>query len=47
MMAIHPAQVPVINDAFTPSAAEVAHAQAVVAAFEAQPGAGALSLEGR
>jgi citrate lyase subunit beta/citryl-CoA lyase len=47
MMAIHPAQVPVINAAFTPSGAEVAHARAVVAAFEASPGAGALSLEGR
>jgi citrate lyase subunit beta/citryl-CoA lyase len=47
MMAIHPAQVPVINDAFTPSAAEVEHARAVAAAFEAHPGAGALSLEGR
>jgi citrate lyase subunit beta/citryl-CoA lyase len=47
MMAIHPAQVAVINDAFTPSQAEVAHAQAVVAAFEAAPGAGALSLEGK
>ena len=47
MMAIHPAQVPVINDAFTPSEAEIAHARAVVAAFEANPGAGALSLEGR
>jgi len=47
MMAIHPDQVPVINAAFTPSAAEVAHAQAVVAAFEANPGAGALSLDGR
>jgi citrate lyase subunit beta/citryl-CoA lyase len=47
MMAIHPAQVAVINDAFTPSEAEVAHAQAVVAAFEATPGAGALALEGR
>lgn len=47
MMAIHPAQVPVINDAFTPSEAEVAHARAVVAAFEANPGAGALSLDGR
>ena len=47
MMAIHPAQVPVINDAFTPSEAEVAHARSVVAAFEAAPGAGALSLEGR
>jgi citrate lyase subunit beta/citryl-CoA lyase len=47
MMAIHPDQVPVINAAFTPSEAEVAHARAVVAAFEANPGAGALSLEGR
>jgi citrate lyase subunit beta/citryl-CoA lyase len=47
MMAIHPAQVAVINAAFTPSEAEVAHARAVVAAFEASPGAGALSLDGR
>jgi citrate lyase subunit beta/citryl-CoA lyase len=47
MMAIHPAQVPVINDAFTPSEAEIAHARAVVAAFEASPGAGTLSLDGR
>jgi citrate lyase subunit beta/citryl-CoA lyase len=47
MMAIHPDQVPVINQAFTPSEAEVAHARAVVAAFEANPGAGALSLNGR
>jgi citrate lyase subunit beta/citryl-CoA lyase len=47
MMAIHPLQVEVINAAFTPSEAEVAHARAVVAAFEANPGAGALSLDGR
>ncbi|TFI56428.1 CoA ester lyase [Sphingomonas parva] len=47
MMAIHPAQVPVINQAFTPTADEIAHARAVVAAFAAQPGAGALSLDGR
>ncbi|MFL6843466.1 MAG: HpcH/HpaI aldolase/citrate lyase family protein [Allosphingosinicella sp.] len=47
MMAIHPDQVPVINTAFTPSEAEVAHARAVVAAFEARPGAGAVSLDGR
>jgi len=47
MMAIHPDQVPVINAAFTPSAAEVAHAEAVVAAFAASPEAGALSLDGR
>ncbi len=47
MMAIHPDQVPVINAAFTPSEAEVAYARAVVAAFEANPGAGTLSLDGR
>lgn len=47
MMAIHPAQVEAINAAFTPSEAEVTHARAVVAAFDASPGAGALSLDGR
>ena len=47
MMAIHPAQVPIINQAFTPSDEEVAHARDVVAAFKANPGAGALSLDGR
>ena len=47
MMAIHPDQVPVINAAFTPSEAEIAHARAVVAAFEAHPGTGARSLDGR
>jgi citrate lyase subunit beta/citryl-CoA lyase len=47
MMAIHPDQVPVINSAFTPNEAEVAHARAVVAAFEANPGVGALSLDGK
>lgn len=47
MMAIHPDQVPVINDGFTPSADEVARAQAIVAAFEAHPDAGALSVDGR
>ena len=47
MMAIHPDQIGPINAAFTPSEAEIAHARAVVDAFEAQPGAGALSLDGR
>jgi citrate lyase subunit beta/citryl-CoA lyase len=47
MMAIHPDQVPAINAAFTPSEAEVAQARAVVAAFEAHPGAGTLALDGR
>ena len=47
MMAIHPAQIAVIEEAFAPSEAEIAHAQAVVAAFAAEPGAGALSLNGK
>ena len=46
-LAIHPAQVPVINAAFTPSADDVAHAEAIVAAFEAQPDAGVLSVDGK
>lgn len=44
--AIHPGQVPVINAAFTPSHDELARARAVVAAFEANPGAGAINLDG-
>lgn len=46
-LAIHPVQVPVINRAFTPEAAEVAHAEAVVAAFTAQPGVGVVAIDGR
>ena len=46
-LAIHPAQVPVINAAFTPSDDDVAHAAAIVAAFEAQPDAGVLSVAGK
>jgi citrate lyase subunit beta/citryl-CoA lyase len=47
MMAIHPAQVAAINEGFTPTEAEVAHARAVVQAFADNPGAGALKLDGR
>ena len=46
-LAIHPAQVPVINAAFTPSDEEVRHAEEIVAAFEAQPDAGVLSVGGK
>ena len=46
-LAIHPAQVPVINFAFTPSPDEVRHAEEIVAAFEAQPDAGVLSVAGK
>lgn len=47
MMAIHPSQVPIINAGFLPSDAELAHARAVIAAFAAEPGAGALQIDGR
>jgi citrate lyase subunit beta/citryl-CoA lyase len=46
MLAIHPAQVEVINQAFTPSAEELAAAQEIVALFAAQPGAGTISHKG-
>ncbi|TPG40653.1 CoA ester lyase [Sphingomonas koreensis] len=46
MMAIHPAQVPVINQAFTPSDEEIDQARRVVDAFAANPGAGVLNLDG-
>ena len=46
-LAIHPAQVPIINAAFTPSDEEVRHAAEIVAAFEAQPNAGVLSVGGK
>lgn len=47
MLAIHPAQVAVINAAFTPSEAELAEARAIVAAFAADPSAGALQIDGK
>jgi len=45
-MAIHPAQVPVINDIFTPSADEIAKARRIVAAFGAV-NSGVVALEGQ
>ena len=47
MMAIHPAQVAIINAAFTPTADEIAQARAIIDAFAENPGAGALMLDGR
>jgi citrate lyase subunit beta/citryl-CoA lyase len=46
-LAIHPAQVPIINAVFEPSAEQIAHAKRVVAAFAAQPGAGAVGIDGK
>lgn len=47
MMAIHPAQIAVINAAFTPTREALDHARAVVSAFEANPDAGAIVLDGK
>ncbi|MFC0205523.1 HpcH/HpaI aldolase/citrate lyase family protein [Novosphingobium soli] len=46
MMAIHPAQVPVINAAFTPTEDEIAEAQEIVDVFAANPGVGAIGWKG-
>ncbi|MBD9371045.1 CoA ester lyase [Rhizobium sp. ARZ01] len=45
-MAIHPAQVPVINEAFTPSAEAVEKARQVIEAFETNKGAGVVAVDG-
>jgi citrate lyase subunit beta/citryl-CoA lyase len=45
-MAIHPAQVPIINDVFTPSAEALARARAVVEAFAQNPGTGVVGIGG-
>jgi citrate lyase subunit beta/citryl-CoA lyase len=45
-MAIHPAQVAAINEVFTPSAQAIARAQAVIAAFAENPGAGTIGIGG-
>jgi citrate lyase subunit beta/citryl-CoA lyase len=46
-IAIHPAQVGPINESFTPSQAEVAHARRVVEAFNAAPDVGTVGLDGK
>ena len=46
MLAIHPAQVDVINAAFTPSEEEIAAAKEVVELFAANPGVGTIGYKG-
>ena len=45
-MLIHPAQVAVCNEVFTPSADAIKKAEAVIAAFAAHPGAGTVGIGG-
>ncbi|MGI9235612.1 MAG: HpcH/HpaI aldolase/citrate lyase family protein [Woeseiaceae bacterium] len=47
MLAIHPAQVEVINAAFLPTAADVERAERIVALFDKNPEAGTIGLDGR
>ncbi len=47
MLAIHPDQVDVIQAAFTPSDEAIAEARRIVELFDANPGVGALSFDGR
>ena len=46
-MAIHPAQIPVINEAFSVTGQELAWARKVIAAFAENPDAGTLALDGK
>ncbi len=45
-IAIHPDQVAIINEAYSPTPAELTHARRIVDAFAAQPEAGTLSIDG-
>jgi citrate lyase subunit beta/citryl-CoA lyase len=45
-MAIHPAQIPIINEVFAPSQEKIAWARAVAAAFAAEPDKGAVAIDG-
>ena len=47
MLAIHPAQVDVINAALVPSRAEIEYAERIVALFDENPGAGTIGMDGR
>jgi citrate lyase subunit beta/citryl-CoA lyase len=46
-IAIHPDQVAIINECFTPSEADIAFARKIVAAFEAEPDRGAVGIDGQ
>ena len=47
MLAIHPAQVDIINAAFAPSAAEIDYAEQIVALFDANPDLGTVAMDGK
>jgi len=46
-IAIHPDQVAIIHEVFTPTDAEIDWARRVIATFEGNPGAGVLTMDGK
>ncbi len=46
-MAIHPSQVAVLNEVFTPKAEELAMAEEIIAAFRDNPSAGVVGIRGK
>ena len=46
-IAIHPDQVAIIHEVFTPTQAEIEWAERVIATFEGNPGAGVLTMDGK
>ncbi len=47
MLAIHPVQVAIINEAFTPDASELARAKRIVALFNDNPETGVIGMDGK
>jgi citrate lyase subunit beta/citryl-CoA lyase len=47
MLAIHPAQVEIINSAFEPTAEELERAERIIRLFDESPGAGTVGLDGK
>ena len=46
-IAIHPDQIAIIHEVFTPSSQEIDWARRVIATFESNPGSGVLTLDGK
>jgi citrate lyase subunit beta/citryl-CoA lyase len=46
-VAIHPDQVDIINESYSPTEADIAHAKRVLAAFAAEPDRGTVGLDGK
>lgn len=46
-IAIHPDQIPIINQSFTPTSAEIAHAEKIIHAFDSNPALGTVGIDGK